>query len=206
MCQYDRRCATGHHMPFTQCPYAGRGRRQGGNRGASLAVGLTALCAAAYFGSSNLPNPSEIFDGSPSPRPHSNQVKIVRVVDGDTIGVHLDGSDDVRVRLLGIDSPEVGRDGEPGECFGTRATRELEKLTPVGSRVVLTSDSSQDDTDRWGRLLRYVELDGVDINEELLRRGAAERFLNRPPLERTKPYNQAEAKAKKTQAGLWGSC
>lgn len=198
MCQYDSRCRTRRHNLFTRCPYTGRS----GPGRVVVAVALAAVAAAAYIGPSTI---REAFDNSPSPRQKSAQVRVLRAVDGDTIRVSL-GGNDVRVRLLGIDSPEVGRDGKPGECFGVQATRQLEDLAPAGSRVVLTSDPSQGDTDQWGRLLRYVEVDGVDINEQLLRRGAAERYVNRPPLDRTKSYDQAAAKARNARAGLWGSC
>jgi micrococcal nuclease len=132
-------------------------------------------------------------------------VKVLRVVDGDTLRVRLHG-ENVRVRLLGIDAPEVSHNSSAAECFGDEATRELQRLTPAGSAVTLTPDSAQPLADRYDRLLRYVDHDGVDVGKELLRRGAAERYRNRPPLERNDDYDNAVKEARIKLAGLWASC
>ncbi len=86
---------------------------------------------------------------------------VERVVDGDTLEV----SSGDRVRLIGIDTPEVG------ECGDDEAAAVLRRLVD-GRRVSLVAGASQD-RDRYGRLLRYVEVDGVDANLVLLQRGRA---------------------------------
>jgi endonuclease YncB( thermonuclease family) len=74
-----------------------------------------------------------------------------------------------RVRLLQIDTPELGT----GECYSRAARTELLRLVPIGSRVSLEADPRLDRVDRYGRLLRYVVRKGLNVNLELVRRGAA---------------------------------
>ena len=96
------------------------------------------------------------------------------VVDGDTIRVEtLGGRQLGRVRLLGIDAPEVDHPPEPAECYAKEATGLLERLAPVGSTVELVTDIAQPNRDRYDRLLRYVEHDDADVARELLASGAA---------------------------------
>ena len=86
---------------------------------------------------------------------------VTGVVDGDTIDV----SGGQRVRLIGIDTPEIG------DCGYGLAGAELRRL--VGGRSVVLVPGARDDRDRYGRLLRYVEVDGVDANLALIRAGVA---------------------------------
>ena len=89
----------------------------------------------------------------------SNQ--IVRVIDGDTIVV----AGDERVRLIGIDTPEKG------ECGFEYAKLSLENLLSDGE--ILFFDGAASDTDKYGRLLRYVEVSGVDAGLQLITEGLA---------------------------------
>lgn len=83
------------------------------------------------------------------------------MIDGDTIDV----SDGERVRLIGIDTPEVG------QCGYGDAAAVLRQL--VGGRAVSLVPGASDDRDRYGRLLRYVEANGVDVNLMMLLSGRA---------------------------------
>lgn len=83
------------------------------------------------------------------------------VVDGDTIRLESG----VYVRLIGIDTPEVG------ECGYEEARAALDQI--VGTDVELPNPSSVDDKDRYGRLLRYVRVGGRDAGMVLIRRGLA---------------------------------
>lgn len=100
-------------------------------------------------------------------------VRVYRVIDGDTFEVR--GEDtvlDVRVRFIGIDTPELGRDGEPDECYAREAdafTRQLD-----GHLLWLTFDN--DCFDRFDRLLAYLHIGGGQgdfFQRQLLRRGFA---------------------------------
>lgn len=83
------------------------------------------------------------------------------VVDGDTIRLESG----IYVRLIGIDTPEVG------ECGYEAARAALDRM--VGTNVELPNPSSVDDKDRYGRLLRYVRVGSRDTGMVLIRRGLA---------------------------------
>jgi hypothetical protein len=83
------------------------------------------------------------------------------VIDGDTIEV----ADGARIRLIGIDTPERG------ECGYSEATAYLAGL--VGRSAVVLVSGARDDVDRYGRVLRYVEVEGIDANLEMIRSGFA---------------------------------
>jgi len=96
--------------------------------------------------------------------------QVTRVIDGDTIDVEIDGVE-YRVRYVGVNTPE--RD-EP--CYGD-AVRANEALVE-GRTVRLVQDTS--DEDRFGRLLRYIYVGDVFVNESLVRDGYAEVVLYQP--------------------------
>ncbi len=89
--------------------------------------------------------------------------RVIRIVDGDTLHVELDGRDET-VRLYGVDAPEVGR---PCAAEATARLRDL-----AGTDVLLRADAR--DRDRYGRLLRYVfASSGFSIDAELVDGGVA---------------------------------
>jgi micrococcal nuclease len=90
---------------------------------------------------------------------------VTNVVDGDTLDVTTAASSTVRVRLVGIDTPERG------QCGYTEATSALAGLTL--NRAVSLLPGARDDTDRYGRLLRYVDASGTDPALTLLQQGLA---------------------------------
>ncbi|UYG18315.1 thermonuclease family protein (plasmid) [Brachybacterium huguangmaarense] len=134
---------------------------------------------------------------------------VAYVVDGDTIDVTDPGGDTQRVRLLGINTPEVEHGGEVAQCGGEEAAAQLSELLPEGTPVELVADSRADDTDRYDRLLRYVETeDGTDVGGELVAGGYAYPWAPRsePEPERTADYQTAAAEAQEVGAGSWASC
>ena len=137
----------------------------------------------------------------------TTQVRVTAVVDGDTIRVEtLGGRQLGRVRLLGIDAPEVDHPPEPAECYAEDATGLLERLAPVGRTVELVTDTAQPKRDRYDRLLRYVDHDDVDLARELLARGAARRYEADQALAREESYSAATDDAQGAERGLWGNC
>ena len=102
-----------------------------------------------------------------------------------------------------IDAPELGE----GECYARESRRELEQLASPGERVVLEADPRLDDTDRYGRLLRYVHATGANVNVELVRRGAATPYY-RGGDEGTYADELLDAveEARRSSRGMWGSC
>lgn len=124
---------------------------------------------------------------------------VKRIGDGDT----LDVRGGKRVRLVQIDAPELGE----GECFARQAKRELERLVPPGTHVQLERDRTLDDTDRYGRLLRYIVRETRNVNVELVRRGAATPLFFRG--DRGKHAGEllaAADEARLARRGMWGAC
>jgi len=149
------------------------------------------------------PCPCLGFDEGASPEAESRPAEVVYVSDGDTIGVRRGGTV-VPVRLLGIDAPETK--GEV-ECGGGRSANRLEKLLPRGTRVTLLTDPTQDDEDRFGRLLRYVELDGTDVGLVQVATGFAAVYdYDRPVFSRFDRYESAEHNAQRRDVGNWERC
>jgi endonuclease YncB( thermonuclease family) len=130
----------------------------------------------------------------------ATQVAVVAsVYDGDTLTLR----DGRRVRLLQIDTPELGS----GECYSRAARTALVALVPPGKRVVLETDPRLDRVDRYGRLLRYVKRNGVNVNVELARRGAAAPYFYRGDKGRyAVALMLATRGAKAAKRGLWKAC
>lgn len=118
-----------------------------------------------------------------------------------------DGSTE-RVRLLGIDTPELAHDGDAAQCGGEEAADRLAELLPEGTPVQLLSDSRADDEDRYGRLLRYVETDDGDAGATLISEGYAYAWTpaSAPDPERLDSYEKATVTAREAEAGAWAEC
>jgi micrococcal nuclease len=129
--------------------------------------------------------------------PAAIPVVVVSIADGDTLDVRLtDGSVDT-VRLIGINTPERG------ECWAIESALALEKLAPLGSRVGITADTS--DRDQFGRLLRYVWVGGLSVNEEMARRGAAISRRYPPDTAMASRLEEAQVDAQRLVLGLWAA-
>jgi micrococcal nuclease len=123
---------------------------------------------------------------------------VERVVDGDTLVVR----GGARVRLVQIDAPEAG-----GECHAAASTRELARLAPPGARVVLLADPRLDRVDVFGRLLRYVQAAGRNVNVELVRRGAATPyFFDGDRGRHAGALLSAVSAARSARRGMWRAC
>ena len=171
-----------------------------------LSVGLVG-CADA--------GPSSIPERPPSPSPAVEEpddeedppagrlAPIIRVVDGDTFHV-LRGGQDVTIRLIGIDTPEVGWYGGEAECYGARAGLFVRDLLE-GEGVRLEFDLER--IDPYGRTLAYAYLpDGRMVNLLLVRRGFAEVTIFEPNDRYEPELLAAERAARATGAGLWSEC
>lgn len=121
------------------------------------------------------------------------------VYDGDTLTL----TNGERVRLLQIDSPELGS----GECYSRAARTALVKLTPAGSRIELETDASLDKVDRYGRLLRYIHRGPLNVNVQLVKRGAAAPYFYDGERGKYAAELLADARrAKAAKRGLWDAC
>ncbi len=145
----------------------------------------------------------------PIPATHAQPVDatavVLRVVDGDTIDIRDEVRGRLRVRILGIDTPETKKPNSPVECWGPEAT-EFATSTMLGQRVALVPDPTQDRTDRYGRTLAYlVRADGFDYAVEAARAGAARSYVyGGRPVSRHDAIAAAEREARDARRGLWG--
>lgn len=132
-------------------------------------------------------------------------VRVVDVIDGDTVRVDsLEGVDLGRVRLLGIGAPELAHDGQEAECFAQDSRHHLRRLLGRDVTVELTPDPGEPDRDVYGRLLRYLDVDDVDVSEALLTQGAVRRYPGQ--LDRGRAYDAAVITARAAQSGLYAAC
>jgi micrococcal nuclease len=126
---------------------------------------------------------------------------VVSITDGDTMRLVVEGRE-LRVRLTGIDTPEVYPEVE---CFGPEAEVMLAELAPVGS--VLRVEYDIESRDRYDRELLYLYAeDGTFVNLELVARGAAEAVLFEPNDRYWGELRAAEQAARDARLGLWGEC
>ena len=125
--------------------------------------------------------------------------KVTRVIDGDTF--EIEGGK--KVRMIGMDTPETVDPNRKVGCFGPEASVKTKELL-TGATVEMEQDIS--DTDRYGRLLRYVYKNGVFINDLLVREGYAIIATYPPDVKYVDIFHQAETEARKNNRGLWGKC
>ena len=136
-------------------------------------------------------------DPSAAMPPGAEEVTVASITDGDTLDVRGDDGSVFEVRTIGTNTPETG------ECFADESERVLAALAPPGSRIGMTSDVS--DIDQFDRLLRYLWVGAMSINEETVRRGAALSRSYPPDTAMTERFDDAQAAAKKAGLGLWSS-
>ncbi len=130
---------------------------------------------------------------------------VLKVVDGDTFDALINGQSE-RIRIIGIDTPEVAASGRGEECYGREASAMTKQLLENQS-VLLQADPSQADRDKYGRLLRHVILlDGTNLGEELIRQGVAEEYTYERASIYAQAYLVAEDEARKNKVGMWGNC
>lgn len=128
--------------------------------------------------------------------PRSPSRVVTRVVDGDT--VVLDGGE--RVRLIGVDTPEMKHPHKPVQHFGREATA-FTKHT--AERRVVRLEYDQQRRDRHGRTLAYVFLgDGRLLNAEIIRQGYGFAYT-KYPFRRMEEFRQLEREAREAGRGLW---
>jgi micrococcal nuclease len=145
---------------------------------------------------------------SPADQGESVTGTVISVADGDTFTIRVDGAS-VKVRLLGIDAPEVAHETTPADCGGDAAKAALAALLPIGTTVALTFDAYADRQDKYDRYLAYAATSSIsDVSLALLEGGFAEAWVpsGEPKPERWSQYKQASAAAKAAQVGSWPVC
>jgi len=129
---------------------------------------------------------------------------VVQVSDGDTIVVDMNGVEE-RVRLIGIDTPEKDHPKKPVQCFALAASAFAKDLI-ADNPVRLEADPTNDNRDRYDRLLRYVYLpDGTHVNAEVVKQGYGFAYLSFP-FTKLDEFKQSEIEAREQNLGLWNDC
>ena len=133
----------------------------------------------------------------------SSSAVVLRVVDGDTVDVLDNDRGRLRVRILGINTPETK---PPAQCGGLEATGFAEAAL-LDKRVVLVADPTQDARDRYGRTLAYVQVDGRDYSVMAAAAGVGRAYVfdrENPPA-RAGEIAAAQAAARAAGRGVWGA-
>ena len=152
---------------------------------------LPCPCSKARPGGKAPPPPKQVrFSG-----------RVVSVVDGDTIDVRRSGRGVVRIRIMGIDTPEVYGGVE---CGGRAASALMKRL--ARGRVRISTDPTQPKRDRYGRLLAYVSRGGVDLGRRMVANGRAKVYVVGSRFSRYRSYLRAQRIARADFRGTWGTC
>lgn len=124
--------------------------------------------------------------------------QVIRVIDGDTVDV-LAGTETMRVRLVGVDTPEMG------DCGSDDATTHTARLVE-GQRVQLWRGGGETpDVDKYGRALRHITTSNTWLNAELVAEGHA-RAVEYQPHPNAGRFAALEREAQRTNTGIWGDC
>jgi micrococcal nuclease len=148
-------------------------------------------------------------------KPNGIPCEVLKVYDGDTFKCRLENGEEVRVRLIGIDTPEsrknkklmrdarrMGISAQEIIEMGKIASRFTKKLIPPGTTVYLETDVQIHD--RYGRLLAYVYLpDGRMLNEVLLLEGYATLYTFPPNVKYVERFRKAQELARQQGKGFW---
>ncbi len=137
--------------------------------------------------------------------PREVEATVVRVVDGDTLTAETRDGSKLKIRLLGIDAPEIERVNrktgvvsKPGQPFGQEAKALLERLV-LGKTLKLELHG----TDRYRRLLAFVFVPPTFVNLALIQAGLAEYYKGGTPRFYQAILYDAEQEAKADQRGMW---
>ena len=125
------------------------------------------------------------------------KAKVAKVIDGDTIKLE---SGQV-VRYIGIDTPETVHPSKPIQCYGKEASNKNKELVE-GKEIEMEKDVSE--TDKYGRLLRYIWIGDIFVNEYLVREGFAHSSTYPPDVKYQNRFREAEREAREESRGLWG--
>ena len=170
-----------------------------------------AICLSSLLGGCLIQTP-KLTTGEPAPKnappqitiepapqteasPQLTEATVVRVIDGDTIEVDIGGRL-YKVRYIGIDTPEIGRPGaDEATAFNTQLVS--------GKTVYLEKDVSE--TDRYGRLLRYVWIDESMVNAVLVANGYAQVSTYPPDVKYQQDFLELQKQAEANSSGLWAA-
>lgn len=169
-------------------------------------VGIVSLLISVFSLRFRSTPPSDItqraWSGENQKDVASQSATLIRVVDGDTIEVSVDGVRE-KVRFMGIDAPESVDPRRGVECFGKESSTHLSSLLKVSS-LYLKRDSASANKDTYNRLLRYVfTTEGELVNKIMITDGYAFEYTYDIPYDRRDEFIRAEEDARVHARGLW---
>jgi micrococcal nuclease len=175
---------------------------------AVLAVLALIVTIRVAWGSREGVSAPPVIDPGPVESPQIPAVafsaSVVRVIDGDTFLARVGSGPDIRVRVIGIDTPETVKPNTPVRCYGPQASAFTKHLLPAGT-VVRAAHEGGGDVDRYGRQLWDVWLpDGRFLESVLAASGAARAYPFPPQTEHAPLLAELAAQAQQSQRGLWG--
>jgi len=133
----------------------------------------------------------------------SNSYKVVKVIDGDTVAVEINGKTET-IRLIGLNTPETVDPRKPVERFGIEASNKAKEIL-TGKSVRLEADGIVGERGKYGRLLRYIFLeDGTNFNKMMISEGYAYEYTYNSPYKYQEEFKEAEKEAREAKKGLWG--
>ena len=153
---------------------------------------LAGLAFAAVLGATACGAQTAPDTGPAAPVREVESCTVTRVVDGDTLVCEPVG----RIRLLGIDTPELAQ-----EPYGALAAEALGALIPGDGRVRVERDV--EDRDQYDRALRYIWAGGTMVNWQMVRRGYAVLLTYQPNVQWADALETAQAAAREEGLGLW---
>ncbi len=128
--------------------------------------------------------------------------RVKTIVDGDTLHLRTHSDTGSKIRLIGINTPELGHRGEASEPYGLQAWQAVRQILADHKKVGLYYDRER--TDRYKRTLAYIVLaDGQSIEQQLLRQGLAISIVVPPNDSNLSCYRALEAQARRAKKGLW---
>ena len=180
-----------------------------------VAATLAALTVASISGCADFPEWLVTDIGTqPEPAPATDTTESIPIPanaypatvnyvhDGDTLFLSTAADPNLKVRLTGIDTPEVG---DNLECYGDEATALLRTLLPEGTAVLASADIEP--LDQYGRSLLYLFTEGgTFINLEMVAQGAAEELHYEPNVAFRDRLSTEESLASSSMVGKWGAC
>jgi micrococcal nuclease len=130
--------------------------------------------------------------------------RVVEFFDGDTIAVDMNGANE-KIRLIGVDTPETHDPRKSVQCYGKEASEFTKNL--IGNNPVrLEADPTNQNRDRYNRLLRYVYLpDGRLVNGELIKQGYGFAYTSFP-FQKLEEFREFQRQAQEQSQGLWSTC
>ncbi len=131
--------------------------------------------------------------------------RVAKVVDGDTVELIMQGKK-VKIRLIGLNTPETVAPNRPVGCYGPEASAEAHRLLD-NKAVRLEVDPTQGTYDKYGRSLGYIFLeDGTNFGLYMIKAGFGKEDTYKKPYKYQKEFKEAQAQAQAQKLGEWGAC